>query len=124
MGAGTGAAIGALAGLVLGGDIDDAIDDANLTGVPVFTVGLGNADTTVLQQIANDTGGTYSDSTTSDNLATIYQQFANLLFTNQYILTYNSGIAADGATTGTLEVMATYGTLQPGTDTKTIPACP
>jgi Ca-activated chloride channel family protein len=106
------------------GDIDDAIDDANLTGVPVFTVGLGNADTTVLQQIANDTGGTYSDSTTSDNLATIYQQFANLLFTNQYILTYNSGIAADGATTGTLEVMATYGTLQPGNDTKTIPACP
>ena len=100
------------------------IADANAQGVPVFTVGLGNADAATLQPLAADTGGTYSDSTTSDNLGTIYQQLADLLFTNQYILTYNSGIVADGATTGDLTVTATYAGAPTGTDTKTITACP
>ena len=102
--------------------INDVITDANGSGVPVFTVGLGNADVAILQQIADDTGGTYSDSTTSANLATIYQQLADLLFTNQYILTYDSALAA-GAT-GDLTVTATYAPGVSGTDTKTILACP
>ena len=103
------------------------IADANASGVPVFTVGLGNADAGTLQTLANDTGGTYSDSTTSDNLETIYEQLADLLFTNQYILTYNSAIAEDGVATGPLTVTATYApaTVTPtGTDTKTVRACP
>ena len=96
--------------------ISDVIANANAFGVPVFTVGLGNVDTSVLEQIADETGGIFSPSTTSDNLATIYQQLANLLFTNQYILTYNSGIVADGVTTADLTVTATYGSLT-GEDT-------
>jgi Ca-activated chloride channel family protein len=100
------------------------IADAKANGVPVFTVGLGNADATVLQQLADDTGGTYSDSATSDNLGTIYQQLADLLFTDQYILTYNSGIAEDGVSTGELTVSATYDLGVSGTDTKTVLACP
>jgi VWFA-related protein len=105
-------------------DLADVIGDANTFGVPVFTVGLGLVDTAILQDIADDTGGTFSDSTTSDNLATIYQQLADLLFTDQYILTYTSGLADD--VTGNLEVTATYTPADPdvsGTDTKTIPVC-
>jgi VWFA-related protein len=102
--------------------IDDVIAKANARGVPVFTVGLGDADITILQQIANATGGTFSDSTTSDNLAKIYQQLADLLFTDQYILTYTSGLASIAA--GDLSVTATYVPGISGTDTKSILACP
>lgn len=102
--------------------ISDVIDDANAQGVPVFTVGLGNdVDATVLQDIADDTGGTFSDSTTSDNLATIYQQLADLLFTDQYILTYPSTL--DDNVTGNLSVTATYAPGVTGSDTKTISVC-
>jgi Ca-activated chloride channel family protein len=102
--------------------LTDVITDANGFGVPVFTVGLGNADVGILQQLADDTGGTFSPSTTSDNLATIYQQLADLLFTDQYILTYTSGLAAGSA--GDLSVTATYGLGVSGSDTKTVLACP
>ena len=108
--------------------INDAINDANGDGVPVFTVGLGGAaDVAVLQQLADDTGGTYSDSTTAANLSNIYQQLADLLFTDQYILTYASGVA-DG-TSEDLTVTATFSAGPPliaDSDTKTIPAvtCP
>lgn len=101
----------------------DVIAEANTQGVPVFTVGLGDrTDPIILQQLADDTGGTFSESITSDNLATIYQQLANLLFTDQYVLTYNTALANDE--TGDLEVTATYAPGISGTDTKTISACP
>lgn len=101
----------------------DVIAEANTQGVPVFTVGLGDrTDPIILQQLADDTGGTFSDSITSDNLATIYQQLANLLFTDQYALTYNTALANDE--TGDLEVTVTYAPGISGTDTKTISACP
>jgi VWFA-related protein len=103
-------------------DLNGAIAEANADGIPVFTIGLGNADVTVLEQLADDTGGTYSESATSDNLATIYQQLADLLFTNQYILTYASGIAIDA--TGTLTVTATSAPGISATDTIAVPACP
>ncbi len=102
--------------------INDAITDANGNGVPVFTVGLASADVAILQQLSDDTGGTYSDAPTPANLATIYQQLSDLLFTNQYILTYDSSLAA--VTTGDLTVTATFAPGVSGTDTKTILACP
>jgi hypothetical protein len=102
--------------------LGDAISDANANGVPVFTIGLGNADITVLQRLADNTGGTFSDSPTSDNLSTIYQQLADLLFINQYILTYTSDLAPSA--NGSLAVTATYVAGVSGSDTKTILACP
>ena len=103
--------------------LTDVVTDANGNGVPVFTVGLGNADVAILQELADDTGGTFSDSTTSANLATIYQQLADLLFTDQYILTYTSGLAS--GTSGDLTVTATYApTGASDFDTKTVPVCP
>ena len=102
--------------------LDGVIADANAKGVPVFTVSLGSANTQILQQMASDTGGTYFDSSTSDNLATVYKQLASLLFTNQYILTYPSGLLS--TTTGELTLMATDAPGISGSDTKTILACP
>jgi len=101
--------------------IEEAIENANATGVPVFTVGLGAADADILRQIADETGGTFSDSTTSANLATIYEQLADLLFTDQYILTYVSALADDDI--GPLTVEATYGVIS-GSDTKDMLVCP
>ncbi len=58
--------------------------------VPVFAIGLGaSIDTTVLGQMASGTGGVFYLSSTSQNLATIYQQLSSLLYTNQYVLTFN-----------------------------------
>jgi VWFA-related protein len=102
--------------------LEETIAAANTNGVPVFTVGLGSADTAVLLQMANETGGSFSDSTTSDNLATIYQQLADLLFTNQYILTYNTTVPNDVGTV-VFGVEATYAPGITGTATKTILAC-
>lgn len=102
--------------------LGDVVDDANADGVPVFTVGLGEADVSILQQIADQTGGTFSPSTTSGNLSTIYTQLASLLFTNQYILTYSSNLGSTA--TGNLTVKATYSPSITGTDTKSITACP
>ena len=103
-------------------DLDGAIAEANANDIPVFTIGLSNADVTVLQQLSDETGGTYSESTTSDNLTTIYQQLADLLFTDQYVLTYASAVASHA--TGILTVTATNADGISGAGTVTIPACP
>jgi Ca-activated chloride channel family protein len=103
-------------------DLDDVIAKANLDGVPVFTVGLGDrVDPDILGQLAGDTGGTFSPSTTSDNLATIYHQLATLLFSDQYILTYETTLEENE--TGTLGVTANYPGGISKTDTKVTPIC-
>lgn len=87
----------------------------------MFTVSLGDTDDAILTQLANDTGGDFFKSATSANLATIYQQLANLLFFDQYILTYDSDIAS--TSTGPLKVKATYSTGITGEDEKDMPVC-
>jgi len=102
--------------------LEEVIIDAKLEGVPVFTVGLGDrVNPDLLQFIADQTGGTYSASTTSDNLATVYQQLASLLFTDQYVLTYDT--AVDSTQIGALQVTATYATGITGSDTIDILTC-
>jgi len=102
-------------------DLDDVIDHANDNNVPIFTVGLGELDISILQQMADDTGGQFYEAITSDNLKTIYDQVAEVLFEDQYILTYVSGLG-DG-TTGDLTIQATSGAIE-GQDTKEITPCP
>jgi len=103
-------------------DLNDAINYANNNGVPIFTVGLGNANVAILTQMADETGGQFFEATTSDNLRTIYQQLADLLFHDQYILTYISGLG-DGVSAN-LTIEATYSPTIKGDDTKEITACP
>jgi len=102
--------------------LDDVINDANNNGIPIFTIGLGVLNPIILQQMADDTGGTFFEATTSDNLRTIYEQLANVLFQDSYILTYISNL--DGGLTGNLTVEATYSPTIKGDDTKEITACP
>ena len=102
--------------------LDDVINDANNKGVPIFTIGLGILDSAILQQIADDTGGTFFEATTSDNLRTIYEQLANVLFHDSYILTYDSNLGA--GVTANLTIEGTYSPTIKGNDTKEITACP
>jgi Ca-activated chloride channel family protein len=101
----------------------DVIDHAKNNGVPIFAVGLGSIDLSILQDMANLSGGQVYKSTTSDNLRTIYQQLADLLYYDQYILTYTSGLG-DGET-AELKVEATSGDLTGNqNNTKQIAPCP
>lgn len=72
--------------------LDDVITSANTVDIPVFTIGLGQMKEDILQQMAADTGGQFYEAPTSDNLGNVYQQLVDLLFENQYILTYVSGL--------------------------------
>ena len=101
-------------------DLNDAIDYAQNNGVPIFTVGLGQADVAILTQMADETGGQYFDSTTSDNLRNIYQQLADILFEDTYVLTYPSLLTPPFS----LTIEATYSLAIKGDDTKEIVPCP
>jgi Ca-activated chloride channel family protein len=73
--------------------LQSAIDNAKNKNVPVFTIGLGaSVNSTDLQKLASDTGGLYYQANASQNLATIYQQLASLLYENQYVLTFNRAV--------------------------------
>lgn len=96
-----------------------AIAAANARSVPLFTVGIGSSiSSTVLRRMADETGGLYYEATTSQNLATIYQQLSSILYTNQYVLRFDR--ATNAATT--VEVGATSGALA-DRDTSALPAC-
>ncbi|NTV51669.1 MAG: VWA domain-containing protein [Candidatus Firestonebacteria bacterium] len=93
------------------------ITAAKSNGVPIFTIGLGSADTTSLQDISSQTGGFFYNAPTAADLTTIYQKIAQA-FTNTVILswpgfTYQSGallviqvtyICATGTYTSTINV--------------------
>ena len=103
-------------------NLSDVINHASDSGVPIFTIGVGNFDTAILEQMAEDTGGQFYKSDTLDNLRTIYRQLAELLFENQYILDYDSalgaGLAAD------LKVKTVVAPTSFGEHTKEITPCP
>ena len=100
----------------------EVINHANDKGVPIFTVGLGNFNDAVLEQMSNDTGGQFFDSPTSDNLRNIYSQIAKVLFENQYILTYVSALGVD--VTANLTIEGYVSPAVKGYDTKGITPCP
>jgi Ca-activated chloride channel family protein len=102
--------------------LSEVINHANDIGVPLFTVGLGNINDAVLEQMANDTGGQFFDSPTSDNLGNIYSQIAKVLFENQYILTYVSELGT--GVTANLTIEANVSPAVMGDDTKEIIPCP
>ena len=97
------------------------VAQANANGISVYTVGFGDTDPDTLQDLADLTGGIYYESDDSTALEAIYVKLADLLFQNQYILTYDSDIAIDSS--GELEVTVDYNGLV-GSDTVTIPTCP
>jgi VWFA-related protein len=96
-----------------------ATANAASKGVPLFTVGIGSSiNSTVLRQMADATGGLYYEATTSQNLATIYQQLSSILYTNQYVLRFDR--ATNAATT--VGIGATSASLS-GSGASALPAC-
>lgn len=83
--------------------LDEIITFAGEKSVPVFTVGLNEADTDSLAQLAAGTGGRYFYAPDASALADIYAQLAFLL-QNQYVITYGNGNSSD--LEHTLEVIA------------------
>jgi Ca-activated chloride channel family protein len=102
--------------------LSDVISYANEQGVPLFTVGLGNINEDILEQMADDTGGQYFNAPTSDNLSNIYKQLSDILFEDQYIIKYISALVV--CETADLTIQAEYQTII-GDDTQEItPCCP
>ena len=71
----------------------DIINNSWRRGIPVFTVGIGDASGTIinqaiLTQMADGTGGLFFGAVSSDNLRTIYQQLSSILFYNQYLVQF------------------------------------
>jgi len=74
------------------------IQGATRANVPVFTIGLGSRiDRGYLERVARTTGGFYQETPDSADLT---QLFLNVLdrLKHQYVLAYDSGLPADGAT--------------------------
>jgi VWFA-related protein len=103
--------------------LDEVINNANTKGVPIFTIAIGGPrNLTILERMANETGGQFFQAQTSQNLATIYQQLSSVLYENQYILTFNqSPLGSVG--TASLNIKATTPLGKFGDGTVLITSC-
>ena len=100
-------------------ELTEVIDRARERRVPIFTIGLGNITTEILQQLADETGGQYFFAPTSNDLIDIYLQISQLL-SNQYAIEYTSALS--GGATIILDVEVDYNNLQ-GEDSRDFPGC-
>lgn len=70
--------------------IDAAIDTANERGVPMYTIGVGNAiEPDKLERMADETGGEYYETINSDNLERIYNEISQAI-ANEYNIVYET----------------------------------
>ena len=95
------------------------IEKANESGVPVFTIGLGNVYISALQNLADETGGQYFLAPDSTDLESIYQSILDLLV-NQYIIEYVSPSSGDDMVD--LDVEVDQSGLK-GNDSKSVTGC-
>ena len=70
-------------------DLNQLIDQALDSGVPVFTIGLGDVNAENMQQLADETGGQYYYAPDETKLQEIYDQISDII-SSQYTLEYNS----------------------------------
>lgn len=69
--------------------VQDIIDKADITGIPVYTIGFGSVDQSVLETIAEETGGEFYVAPTSGDLDQIYQLISQQI-RNRYSITYTA----------------------------------
>jgi len=105
-------------------NLNTVIANAVAAKVPLFTVGVGTSiKEDVLTRMATETGGLFYKATTSQNLATIYNQLSSILYGNQYVVTFNR---LPGAANTTVTIVAN--TIPPSSltanDTRPIAICP
>ena len=98
----------------------DVVEKANESGVPVFTIGLGNVYISALQKLADETGGQYFLAPDSTDLESIYQSILDLL-ANQYIIEYVSPSSGGGDMVD-LDVEVDQSGLK-GNDSKSVTGC-
>ncbi len=98
--------------------IDQAIAAAKTAGVPVFPVGFGSANQTILTRIATETGGFYSASSTSTNLQSILQSIGQVI-SSQYEIDFTSLLTT---TDNTVDIAVTYNG-QTATASRTVSKC-
>ncbi len=103
--------------------LNDVINNAIAKKVPIFTVGINNSNRAVLEQMADDTGGQFFESKTTQNLATIYQQLSSILYEKQYILTFDQlPLGVPGGATANLNIgVNSNGVI--GDDSRLITSC-
>jgi VWFA-related protein len=70
-------------------DLNGLIDQALESGVPVFTIGLGDVNAENMQQLADETGGQYYYAPDETELQSIYDQISAII-SSQYTLGYDS----------------------------------
>jgi Ca-activated chloride channel homolog len=102
-------------------DFADVVEKANESGVPIFTIGLGNTFLPPLQAMADESGGQFFSAPTSDDLQSIYQQIAQIL-TNQYEIEYQS--SSTGSNIIDLNIKVVDGNGLEGDDSKSVTGCP
>lgn len=69
--------------------LEDVLALASSASIPIFTVGIGNADTAVLGQIAKESKGLFYGASSSTSLETIFSSIAHLL-RGSYLLSYET----------------------------------
>ncbi len=105
-------------------NIDSVIANAKSKSIPIFTIGIGAAiNARDLGRMATETGGLYYQANASQNLATIYQQLASLLYENQYVLNFNRSVVGATTTQSPITITARSGTLI-GSSSMDIVTCP
>ncbi|KJS28670.1 MAG: hypothetical protein VR64_23400 [Desulfatitalea sp. BRH_c12] len=86
--------------------LDDTIQHAIESQVPVYTIGLGTKDKTNIIRIASETNGLYFEATNGDELSAIYSEISTVLAQQHRVRV--SGIPAG---THNLKIVVTYGKL-------------
>ena len=97
-------------------DLNGLIDQALDSGVPVFTIGLGDVNAENMQQLADETGGQYYYAPDESDLDAIYDQIAEII-SSQYTVGYDSSSTCGDIIS--LDVVVEDGILQ-GEDSRDI----
>ncbi len=103
--------------------LTQVIDLANQNGVAIFTIGLGNVNTSVMTQLASETGGQYFFAPSFDQLSSIYQGIRNI-FNGQYTVEYQSTSAGSKGSSTMLGVVVVDQSGNEGVVSKQITGCP
>jgi Ca-activated chloride channel family protein len=111
--------------------LDDIVDGAIAEGIPIFVIALGDFDQNiidnVLKPIAKNTSGEFYKADVAQNFSTIIEQkLTEVLFTDQYILSYVSGSSGSGTDVGlTISVdVDSLGTTTGSSIIKPVASCP
>ena len=71
------------------GQMEDVLNQLRAKGIVVYAVGMGEADSVYMQNIANKTGGKFLNASSADQLALLYQTI-NRFISNDYTFTFRT----------------------------------